>query len=132
MPSRVQANTFLGRLPYQQKGYMIGNLTVAFRNARIAAQKARRMSDEHEREYRRADGASGTLDRRGSELKRLASEATAKLEVAERAMRAATALERRKEMDAADAVLQSRLRGEAQARRDTAASARPRRTRGHR
>jgi hypothetical protein len=128
----VQANTFLGRLPYQQEGYMIGNLTVAFRNARIAAQKARRMSDEYEREHRRADGASGTLDGRGSELKRLASEATAKLEVAERAMRAATALERRKEMDAADAVLQSRLRGEAQARRDSAASARPRRTRGHR
>ena len=114
---------------------MIGNLTVAFRNARAAAQKARRMSDEHEREYRRANVASGTLDRRGSELKRLASEATAKLEVAERAMRAAAAVERRKEMDAADAVLQSRLRGEAQARRDTAAAAapaRPRRTRGHR
>jgi hypothetical protein len=131
----VQANTFLGRLPYQWKGHMIGNLTIAFRNARDAAQKARRMSDEHEREHRRTDVALGALDKRGAELKRVASEATAKLEVAERAMRAATAVERRKEMDAADAVLQSQLRGEAQARRDTAAaaaSARPRRPRGHR
>jgi hypothetical protein len=131
----VQASTFLGRLPYQWKGHMIGNLTIAFRNARDAAQKARRMSDEHEREHRRADVAQETLDRRGSELKRLASEATAKLEVAERAMRAAAAVERRKEMEAADAVLQSQLRDEAQARRDTAAaeaSAPARRTRGHR
>jgi hypothetical protein len=131
----VQANTFLGRLPYQQKGHMIGNLTIAFRNALVAARKARRMSDEHEREHRRADVASGALDRRGSELKRLASEATAKLEVAERAMRAAAAVERRRELDAADAVLQGRLRGEAQARRDTAAAAAlacPRRPRGHR
>jgi hypothetical protein len=112
---------------------MLGNLTIAFRNAREAAQKARRMSDEHEREHRRAGVDQGTLDKRGSELKRVASEATAKLEIAERAMRAAAAVERRKEMDAADAVLQSQLRGEAQARRDTAAaapSARPRRTRG--
>jgi len=111
---------------------MIGNLTIAFRNARAAAQTARRMSDEHEREHRRGDG---TLDRRGSELKRVASEAKAKLEVAERAMRAAAAVERRRELDAADAVLQGRLRGEAQARRDTAAAAalaRPRRPRGQR
>ena len=114
---------------------MIGNLTIAFRNARAAAEKARRMSDAHEREYRRADAAHGTLDKRGIELKRVASEATAKLEVAERAMRAAAAVERRKEMDAADAGLQSQLRDEAQARRDAAAaaeSARPHSTRGHR
>jgi hypothetical protein len=110
---------------------MIGNLTIAFRNARDAAQKARRLSDEHEREHRRADVGDATLDTLGGELKRAAGEAAAKLEVAERAMRAAGAVERRKEMDAADAVLQSRLRGEAQARRDTAA-ARPLRSRGHR
>jgi septum formation inhibitor MinC len=111
---------------------MIGSLTIAFREARDAAQKARRMSEEHERAYRAAGPEHGTLDMRGSELKRVASEASVKLDVAERAMRAAAAVERRKEQDAADAGLQSQLRDEAQARRDAAAAAeraRPRRTR---
>lgn len=102
---------------------MIGSLTIAFREARDAAQKARRMSEEHERAYRAAAPEFGTLDMRGSELKRVASEASVKLDVAERAMRAAAAVERRKEQDAADAGLQRQLRDEAQARRDAAAAA---------
>jgi septum formation inhibitor MinC len=90
------------------------------------------MSEEHARAYRAAAPEHGTLDMRGSELKRIASEASVKLDVAERAMRAAAAVERRKEQDAADAGLQSQLRDEAQARREAAAAAepaRPRRTR---
>ena len=112
---------------------MLDSLTIAFRNARDVAQKARRNSVEHQRTYRDADPVDRTIDMRGADLKRVASEAGAKLEVAERAMRAAAAVKRRNEVDAADAGLQSRLRVEAQARRDQAAAselAPPRRVRG--
>jgi hypothetical protein len=101
---------------------MLDSLTIAFRNARDVAQKARRNSGEHQRTYRDADPVDRTIDMRGADLKRVASEADAKLGVAERAMRAAAAVKRRNEVDAADAGLQSRLRAEAQARRDEAAA----------
>ena len=104
---------------------MLDSLTIAFRNARDVARKARRISDEHQRKYRAADPADRTIDMRGDDLKRAASEADAKLDVAERAMRAAAAEKRRDEIDAADAGLQSQLRAEAQARRDQAAASEP-------
>ena len=104
---------------------MLDSLTIAFRNARDVAQQARRVSDEHQRRYRAADPADRTIDMRGDDLKRAASEADAKLDVAERAMRAAAALKRRNEINAADAGLQSPLRAEAQARRDQAAASEP-------
>jgi hypothetical protein len=104
---------------------MLDGLTIAFRNARDVAQKARRSSDEHQRIYRDADPADRAITRRGDDLKHVASEADAKLEVAQRAMRAAVALKRRNEINAADAGLQSRLRAEAQARRDQAAASEP-------
>jgi len=104
---------------------MLDGLTIAFRNAREVAQKARRISDEHQRTYRDADPADRAIDMRGDDLKRVASEADAKLEVAQRAMRAAVAVKRRNELDAADAGLQSQLRAEAQARRDQAAASEP-------
>ena len=62
---------------------------------------------------------------RGDDLKHVASEADAKLEAAQRAMRAAVAVKRRNEINAADASLQSQLRAEAQARRDQAAASEP-------
>jgi septum formation inhibitor MinC len=104
---------------------MLDGLTVAFRNARNVAQKARRISDEHQRKYRDADRGDRTIDKRGEDLKRVASEAGVKLEVAERAMRAAVAVKRRNEVNAADAGLQSQLRAETQARRDAAAASKP-------
>jgi len=104
---------------------MLDGLTIAFRNARDVAQQARRISDEHQRKYRDADPADRTITRRGDDLKRVASEADAKLDVAERAMRAAATGKRRNEIVAADAGLQSQLRAEAQARRGQAAASEP-------
>jgi len=60
---------------------------------------------------------------RGTELRRLADEATAKHEDLQRAARTATATKRRTEQLEQDAELQGRLRAEAQARRDAATAA---------
>jgi hypothetical protein len=94
----------------------------AVRIAHDASQKARRLLDEHLRAHRNADPADPAVAKRADELKRAATEASADLDIAERAMRASTAARRREEIVVEQAGLQSRLRGEAQARRDKAAA----------
>jgi hypothetical protein len=105
----------------------------AVKNARDAAQKARRLSDEHQRAQRSADPADQQAAARGEELKRLAAEANVRYEVAKQAARGAASVKRRQEGIAQDAQLQTQLRAEAQARRDAAAAAGPPpERRGHR
>lgn len=88
-----------------------------------AAQQARQAAHAHERAHRDSDPADKAIATRGTELRRLADEATAKHEEVQRTERTATATRRRTEQLAEDAGLQGRLRAEAQARRDAAASA---------
>jgi hypothetical protein len=88
-----------------------------------AAQKARQIAHEHERAHRDSDPADKVIATRGTELRRLAAEATTKHEELQRTARTATATARRTEQIAQDAGLQGRLRAEAQARRDAAAPA---------
>jgi hypothetical protein len=97
----------------------------AVKNARDAAQKARKLSDEHQRAHRNADPADAAVASRGDELKRLAAEASARSEVVKQQARGAAAVKRRQEDIAHDAQLQARLRAEAQARREAAAEAEP-------
>ena len=107
----------------------------AVKNARDAAQKARQLSDEHQRAHRDADPADEALAGRGGELKRLAAEASAKFEVVKQQARGAASVKRRQDGITHDAQLQAQLRAEAQARREAAAGAEPpppRRGRGHR
>ena len=95
----------------------------AVKNARDAAVKARQLSDEHQHAHRDADPADAKLVRRGDELKRLAAEASARFEVVKRETRGAALAKRRQDSITDDAQLQARLRAEAQARRETAATA---------
>ena len=93
----------------------------SLRDARDAAQKARQLSHDHDRNHRDADPRDTAIATRGSELRRLADEATAKHGDVQRTERAADAAVRRDERAAYDAGLQGRLRAESQARRDAAA-----------
>jgi hypothetical protein len=107
----------------------------AVKNARDVAQRARQLSDEHQRAYRDADPADAAVGRRGDELKRLAAEASARFEVVKQQARGAASVKRRQESVAHDAELQARLRAEAQARREAAAASElppPPPRRGHR
>lgn len=107
----------------------------AVKNARDVAQRARQLSDEHQRAYRDADPADAAVGRRGDELKRLAAEASARFEVVKQQARGAASVKRRQDGITHDAQLQAQLRAEAQARREAAAGAEPpppRRGRGHR
>jgi hypothetical protein len=97
----------------------------AITNARDAAHKARRLSDEHQRANRDTDPGDAEVSRRGDELKRLAADASAKYEVAKQQARGAASVKRRQEGIAHDAQLQARLRAEAQARREAAAASEP-------
>jgi hypothetical protein len=92
----------------------------SLQDALHAAQKARQAAHDHERAHRDSDPADTVIAARGTELRRLADEATAKHEELQRAVRTATATKRRTEQLAEDAGLQGRLRAEAQARRDAA------------
>ncbi|MGA2469474.1 MAG: hypothetical protein ABSG64_02145 [Solirubrobacteraceae bacterium] len=102
------------------------------KNARAVAQKARALSDEHQRAHRDASGADKAVLARGEELKRLAAEASAKFELAKQQARSAASVKRRQETVARDAQLQSRLRAEAQGRREAAAASGPAPRRGYR
>jgi hypothetical protein len=105
----------------------------AVKNARDAAQNARKLSDEYQRAHRDADPADAGVAGRGDELKRLAAEASARSEVLKQQARGAASVKRRQENLAHDAQLQARLRAEAQARREAAAaSGPPPQRRGHR
>jgi predicted RNase H-like nuclease (RuvC/YqgF family) len=95
----------------------------SLQDALHTAQKARQAAHDHERTHRDFDPGDTVIAARGTELRRLADEATAKYEELQRAARAATATRRRTEQLAEDAELQGRLRAEAQARRDAAALA---------
>jgi hypothetical protein len=102
-------------------------------NARAAAQAARLLSDEHQRANRHADPGDAAIRHRGDELKRLATEASAQLDMTRQQTRAAAAVRRTQANIAHDAQLQSQLRAEAQARREaTAAAGPPPRRRGYR
>jgi hypothetical protein len=104
----------------------------AVKNARDAADKARQASDEHRRSRRDSDPPDAAHARKGEELQRLAAEASVKFEVAKQQARGAASLKRREKSIADDAQLQSRLRDEAQARRDASTTSVAPRTRGHR
>jgi hypothetical protein len=104
----------------------------AVKNARDAAHKARQLSDEHQRAHRNADPADRAVAGRGEELKRLAAEASARFEVTKQQVRSAASAKRRQDSLADDALLQARLRAEAQARREAAATKQLPPRRGHR
>jgi hypothetical protein len=97
----------------------------AVKDAHEAAQRARKLSDEHQRASRSADPGDEELNRRGEELKRLAAEASATFEFAKQQARVAAAAKRRQDSVTRDGELQARLRAEAQARRDAAAGSQP-------
>ncbi len=67
------------------------------RDARDAAQKARQLSHDHDRNHRDADPSDKAIASRGTELRRLADEATAKHGDVQRTERAADAAVRRDE-----------------------------------
>jgi hypothetical protein len=100
--------------------------------ARAAAQKARALSDEYQRAHRNADGSDRAVTARGDELKRLATEASAKFELARQQARGAASVKRRQETVLHDTQLQAQLRAESQARRDAAAKTEPPERRGYR
>ena len=104
----------------------------AVKDAHEAAQKARQLSDEHQRGNRDANPEDQEIARRGEELKRLAAEASATFEFAKQQARVAAAAKRRVESVARDGELQARLRAESQARRDAAKGTPPRPSRGQR
>jgi hypothetical protein len=106
--------------------------SAAVTNARDAAHRARQLSDQHQRAHRDPGPASGPVAQRGEELKRLATEASARYEVIKQQARGAASVKRRLQTVAADAELQGRLRGEAQARREAAAAKSQPPRRGHR
>jgi len=91
--------------------------------AHAAAQAARRLSHEYQRAHRNADPADASITKRGSELADLAAQATAKHDEVQRAVRASEAVRLRAQQQAKDAGLQAQLRADAQARRDSAATA---------
>jgi hypothetical protein len=92
------------------------------KEAHEAAQRARKLSDEHQRATRDADPNDQALMRRGEELKRLAAEASATFEFAKQQARVAAAAKRRQDSVTRDGELQARLRAETQARRDASAA----------
>jgi len=102
------------------------------KDAHEAAHQARKLSDEHHRAHRHGDPADPAVTSRGDELKRLAAEASATFEDASQQARVAAAAKRRLDTGASDAELQTRLRAEAQARREAAATTEPPPRRGHR
>jgi hypothetical protein len=102
------------------------------KDAHEAAHRARKLSDEHHRAHRDGDPADPAVTSRGDELKRLAAEASATFEFAKQQARVAAAAKRRQDTVTSDAELQTRLRAEAQARREAAASSEPPPRRGHR
>jgi hypothetical protein len=95
------------------------------KDAHEASQRARKLSDEHQRATRTADPSDVALSARGEELKRLAAEASATFEFAKQQARVAAAAKRRQDSVTRDGELQARLRAESQARRDAAASPPP-------
>ena len=105
----------------------------AVKNARDAAHKARKLSDEHQRAHRDSDPADAAIAARGDELKRLAAEASARAEVLKQQARGIASAKRRQENLVHDGQLQAQLRAEAQARREAAAKAdTPQQRRGYR
>jgi hypothetical protein len=101
-------------------------------NARDAAYQARKLYDQHRRAHRDGGPADGPVARRGEELERLAAAAGTRFELAKQQARGAASMKRRAQSIAEDAQLQSRLRHEAQARREAAASKPPLPRRGQR
>jgi len=91
------------------------------RNALDAAQHARQIAHDYQHAHRDSDSADQAIATRGTELRRLADEATVISEEMQRAARTVAATARRAEKLAEDAGLQGRLRAETQARRDAAA-----------
>lgn len=104
----------------------------AVKDAHEAAQKARKLSDEHHRAHRHGDPADAEAGRRGEELKRLAAEASATFEFVKQQARVAAAAKRRQQTISDDAQLQAQLRAETQARREASAASPPPPGRGHR
>ena len=104
----------------------------AIKEAHETSQLARRRADEHRRAQDVGDPQDAAAARRGEQLTQAAVDASAKLTFLKQQARAAAGVKRREQAIADDAARQPQLRAEAQARRDAAAAAPPRPTRGRR